>query len=187
MQGVPCPHVPFPVSRPFVRKGSPMTAPLIHVMNEVHTSLGVPYSYLMSSSCSRTSHRAHVTPSCHASLGSSWLGVSTPPSTWRSWHFWGWRVCFLRGCPSSGNCLIFFSWLDWGLVYVRRTTAVKPPSHHIISGACISAWLLALLTWLRHAVRILHCSYSSLPRHGFLMCRDEWINLCPRENVLHRV
>ena len=46
--------------------------------------------------------------------------------------------------PFFGTCLMFFSWLHWGRVFLEEIAKVKCHFHHISGEHILSLWLIAV-------------------------------------------
>lgn len=135
----------------------------------------------MSSSRSRISSRDHITPSCHASVGSSCLWVSHTTSVLKN-------LVFLRSTGLVYHRLPIF-WDLFGLFLVIRLAfglreedhigkAPFSPHHLRCRHSQHESWPWSPGWGMLSGVSTI-VTLPSPPRHdGFQTCRDEWINLC---------
>ena len=80
------------------------------------------------------------------------------PCFWQSWQFWEVLVKGFAKCASTEVCLMFFSWLHWGLcVLGRKNTEVRCVLSTWLVTTDVNLWYLAqvvVLRFLHHNVAL---------------------------------
>lgn len=98
------------------------------------------------------------------------------PCFWWPWQFGGALVRYFVECPSTGMCLTFISWWDWGNGFWGEEHRGKVPflSHHIKGTQYrydLSLLMLALITWPREYTSGFSTVKVSFPFHTVLFGR----------------
>ena len=95
------------------------------------------------------------------------------------WQFWRALIKYFAGCPPTGICVSFFSWLDW--VLRRKTTKVKCLFLPSYQWYMLSTWPLTDVVNLGHLaevcppVRFLFLPLSTLfPLEGSPSAHPNW-------------
>lgn len=86
------------------------------------------------------SHPRSIITTCHISSSPAWLWQLLTYLCY-SWLFWGGLVRYFARCPSAGICLMFFSWLNWGYMFMRG----RALSERDLSSCPINT--ISLLMW----------------------------------------